>query len=132
MTSAMARIEKEMHPAHERALDIIEKDFVRIMMKGQNILSKKEQREKVLNLLPVGKDKELLEENWKMQTDEEDPAYSQNLWGLLKQVVNKPSKGQGIDTSQVDYLASVMFTYLYPRLDANVSKGINHLLKSPF
>ena len=29
-------------------------------------------------------------------------------------------------------IQALVFTYLYPRIDANVSTGINHLLKSPW
>lgn len=130
MTSATALVEMPTYPALARAKEIIETDFTEIMMREQNILQDEKQRNRLMNMLPKGDAKDLLETNWESYMNYDDPENSVSLWKVFKQVIQKESDKSS--RSKVDFVASAMFTFLYPRIDANVSKGINHLLKSPF
>ena len=56
---------------------------------------------------------------------------SQELYDILKAQYDQfklNGKVKELDMS----LEALVLTYLYPRIDANVSTGINHLLKSPW
>ena len=49
---------------------------------------------------------------------------------VLDQFSSKKSAGRALKNSNC--LKEIKLQYLYPRLDINVTKGFNHLLKSPF
>ncbi|XP_064396745.1 DNA primase small subunit-like [Halichondria panicea] len=104
-----------MHPSIRSALDIIKSCFKDLLVE-QDFFETAEQWKKVLALLPK-KVADDLDREWT-----ETPMSSLEKWGRLKSELK----------DNMFLIDEIMLQWSYPRLDVNVSKGINHLLKSPF
>lgn len=151
-----------LHPYIHRAYEILEPFFIRdvIVSKkngGHGLLYSEDQYMKVLNLLPecAAAVRETLQENW--STKKSTPL---DRWNELKKHVSffikhgDFSSGRKNSTEErskkvaktfhVNYedeknrqlleifCVEIVIRYTYPRIDINVSKMRNHLLKSPF
>lgn len=119
-------IGEKMHHSVKRAYKLIEPYFEEICLNDQNMFGTPIGVKRLLSLVP--------DENVRRELDEmmrKVEGDSSAVWNLFVRKVT--SIKQGPYARRFRFLVEeTQLMLLYPRLDINVSKGVNHLLKSPF
>ncbi|XP_036255784.1 DNA primase small subunit isoform X3 [Molothrus ater] len=114
-------LSQPVHPFIRRSVAVVQEYFEQHALLGQDILGSPERWDKVLALLP----EELREP---LQAEFPRKKDSVQRWELLRARAERERERGRAGHPEWE----VMLQLCFPRLDCNVSKGLGHLLKSPF
>ncbi|XP_073944138.1 DNA primase small subunit isoform X1 [Choristoneura fumiferana] len=116
-----------LHSSIRRALTVIDKYFEDIV-RDQDFFATPEKLQNLLKMIP--------DENLRSQVQTnlvKSTAPSLEKWHSFVNLVESYCKENGSVGRKLKYLLEeIKIQLCYPRLDVNVTKGFNHLLKSPF
>lgn len=113
------------HPHIERSFDILKDYFVDVILKEQNTWNSQERSKELAMTIPDLRLRNALLNKWKQTPDSSSTQKWLDIGELYKELK--------ISSFNINnWKKEMILQMLYPRLDVEVSRQMNHLLKSPF
>lgn len=113
-----------VHPMIVKALEVIDEEFDDLMINKQDFLANEHLVQNVIDLCEDPVLKQRLAEVCKLSR-----RTSKDCWDAMKYTSNMHKTKRNRSNY---FIHEVKLQHCYPRLDINVTKGMNHLLKLPF
>ncbi|KAJ7251816.1 hypothetical protein B0H12DRAFT_1234082 [Mycena haematopus] len=111
----------------QTALDHLAVVFTELILQDQDCFASEKGFEAFLKLIPDSRVVDTLQTQW-----ESSSSSSEEKWKDLKTEIKRYAKGSSQRAALTAAMEDIILQYTYPRLDENVSKKRNHLLKAPF